>query len=68
MLRVAMVHFQAQELVRLAMQAERDGNLVEARRCRKAAGDLLKSESEMAERLGFADVENHPEIEIDLGD
>jgi len=66
-LRIAMVHSQAQELVRLGMQAERDGDLAEARRCRKAAGNLVKSEGEMAERLGFTEEQSHPEISVDFG-
>jgi len=61
LLRVRQVREQAQELEQLALQAQQNEDLTEARRCREAIVKAVETENQMARRLGLTDEAPHQE-------
>jgi hypothetical protein len=55
LLRVRQVREQAQELEQLALQAQQNEDLTEARRCREAIVKAVETENQMAQRLGLTE-------------
>lgn len=64
-LRVRQIREQVQELEQAALEAKQDGDLAEARRCRDAIVKAIKTEDQMARRLGLTDEAPNQVEEID---
>lgn len=64
LLRVRQVREQAQELEQLALKAQEDGDLTEARRAREAIVSAIETEDRMARRLGLTD---EAPLQVEIG-
>lgn len=63
LLRVRQVREQAQELEQIALQAQQDEDLTEARRAREAIVKAVETEDQMARRLGLTEEAPH-QVEV----